>query len=578
MRENGARASLLQSTFHASPLATAGRYLTIIIFGLAAYANTFTASFNFDDLAVIFQGLAGARLGNFFSPAFLKMSRPVGDFTFALNYRLHGADVVGYHVVNLSIHLLAACLMSLLVTETLRTPWCVASAHSPEEREDMERQGRIIAFFAALIFVVHPVQTQAVTYIVQRYASLATLFYVGAVLLYARARRAQRTRHALRAGLLYLVALLAGGLAMKTKQIAYTLPFVILLYEFTFFTGSLRKRAGIVVSLVALGALVTLGFFASHGFSGDILDRLNALSKESPLMPRLDYLFTQFRVIVTYLRLLVLPVDQRLMYDYPVYHTFMTPPVVLSFLLILSLILLAFWLGRGARGIARRLAAFGIFWFFITLTVESSIIPISDVIFEHRLYLPSVGACIAFTAGVMGAAPVLSKHSRMVLAMPVLLVMLAVVFAVATFRRNVVWASEVTLWEDTVAKAPNLSLPLTNLADIHLRRNEPREALAALVKANARSPEDVKTLLNIAIALDRLGMYDGRFRYGRDMYDERGNIKPRYLKEWFGLACNNLGLAQEVLGDHGAAIANFEKALRINPNIAEAHFNLGLAL
>ncbi|HEY6007467.1 MAG TPA: tetratricopeptide repeat protein [Geobacteraceae bacterium] len=430
------------------------------------------------------------------------------------------------------------------------------------------------------------------TYIVQRFTSLATLFYLGSLLLYARARLVQEgggagRRRVLAAGL-YLLALLAALLAMKTKQIAFTLPFVVVLYEFTFFSGRIVKRVGAMALFLLTLAVVPLTLTGPARLSGEFLDRLTALPKESPLMPRLDYLCTQFRVIVTYIRLLLFPAGQRLEYDYPIYRTFFTPPVLLSFLCLLALVVLGGFLWLRSRGVVRRapvtgcsqrLVAFGIFWFFITLAVESSIIPISDVIFEHRLYLPSVGAAIAITAALLALVDRAAARRPWVRAGAAAgFFLVAALLALATFQRNRVWATEVSLWEDTVAKSPNLPRPLNNLAAVYLKNGDPHKALAVLVRANDLAPGYTDTWLNICIALDRLGMYDGRFRYGSELFDASGNIKPQHLTEWFALASNNLGLAYEVLGNHARALVQFDRALKLAPNLAEAHLNRGLAL
>ncbi|HEY6007468.1 MAG TPA: hypothetical protein VIU40_04035 [Geobacteraceae bacterium] len=139
--------------------ALAWRLLFLVAFGLAAYANSFHATFGLDDLSAIHGNQAVKNLAGFTLSEFVRGWRPVGDFTFALNYRVNGLDVTGYHIVNLLVHLGNAALVYALVVTTLRTPWGVAAAHLPEEAAAVSRTGREIAFFAALLFVVHPVQT-----------------------------------------------------------------------------------------------------------------------------------------------------------------------------------------------------------------------------------------------------------------------------------------------------------------------------------------------------------------------------------------------------------------------------------
>jgi tetratricopeptide (TPR) repeat protein len=583
---------MLQSFFatKSSRLLSVYGYLLILLLGSSAYANTFTGTFNFDDMVAILVNPTVTKPEMFTLTHLLKGWRSVGDFTFALNYRVHGTRLFGYHAVNLAIHLTSACLVAALVRATFRTPWCLRFAPGPEERADLSRSGVLIGIFAALLFVSHPVQTQAVTYITQRYTSLATMFYLLALWLYVRARLAslpegRRWMHVLGLALLSLAVSL---LAMKTKQIAFTLPFMMILYEFFFFSGSIRNRFAILAFFLLSTFVIPLTQLTVTGNRLGIFEKLAVISRETPSMGRVDYLFTQFRVIVTYLRLLVFPANQRLDYDYPIYHTFWAMPVFCSFLLLLLMVMLALFLlrasGKSAHGEpllppALRLAAFGIFWFFVTLSVESSIIPIADVIVEHRIYLPSAGLFIAFVAlAVTGAISLGRKHRRIMHVISAMLMAVVLLFAVLAYQRNKVWANDATLWEDNVAKEPNLARPLNNLAYACIRRNDPRRALELLVRANALSPGYTDTWLNICIALDRLGVYGDRFRYGMEMIDGQGKVMPQYLTQWFGLASNNLGLAQDLLGDHREAIKSFEQALRVLPRLPEAHFNLGVAL
>jgi len=200
---------------------------------------------------------------------------------------------------------------------------------------------------------------------------------------------------------------------MKTKEIAFTLPATVVLYEFMFFKSSVRKRL-IFLAIVALTlTIIPLSLLHSDKPLSAILSELSERTRIQTDMPRWHYLVTQMRVIVTYLRLVFLPVGQNLDYDYPIYHSLFTPQVFFSFLLLLAIVGSALYLlsasrsrhsGSSPRAVPYRLISFGIFWFFITLSVQSSIVPIVDVIFEHRVYSPSVGLFIAIITCVVTAA------------------------------------------------------------------------------------------------------------------------------------------------------------------------------
>src|SRR5574341_136502 len=402
-------------------------FLLIVLVCLLAYSNTFGVPFHFDDNLNIVDNPVVKSLHYFVDPdqaeglksQYALRSRYIGYLTFTLNYALHGLHVAGYHVVNLLIHILNAFLIYRLVLLTFQTPYFSSGAHFPRERE-----GVIIALFSALLFASHPVQTQAVTYIVQRFASLATLFYLLSLVLYGKWRIAlpQTGKPGLSA-LRYLISVLCAVLAMKTKEIAFTLPLMIALYEVLFFEGPARKRVLWLIPFFFTMLIIPLALFSADKPLGIMISDADKASS-SATVSRWDYLFTQFRVIVTYLRIIVLPINQNLDYDYPVYHSLLQGEVAASLLVILSIFGWGVYLWYRSRWTpsALRLGAFGIFWFFITLSVESSVIPIQDVIFEHRLYLPLFGFAVLATT--------------------------------ATFAIANRWQDEIALWSDVVKKSP----------------------------------------------------------------------------------------------------------------------------
>ena len=572
--------------------ATFFHLLLVVSLGLLAYSNTFTATFNFDDVANILGNPVVRTMDPFADPFAAKGSRAVGDFTFAVNYRLNGIHVFGYHLVNLAIHLATSLLVYALVTLTFRTP-----ALAPAEEGERGRFSGPIALFAALLFVAHPLQTQAVTYIVQRFTSLAAMFYLGSLVLYVLARLG---RGRALSAVCYLLSLLAAVLAMKTKEIAFTLPFMVILYEFMFFRGNIVKRVTFIGAFLLTLAIIPLSLLSSG--AGQLLGRLEAATMVQTEMPRLDYLFTQFRVIVTYLRLLFFPVGQNLDHDFPVYHSFWNAQVAPSFLLLLAIFGLGVYLVLGSRNEERgsriedrgsrfssflaprssrllyRLIAFGIFWFFIALAVESSVIPIVDVIFEHRVYLPSVGFFMALATAVVLVAERVSVRRPQVAGMTFIALLLVVAsLASATFRRNMAWADETTLWQDAASKSPEKSRPWNNLGYAYLQKHQPKKAIPALIRSIGISPGHPDAWNNIGIALTQLGTYAGRFSPTYEMFDASAGMNAAYQEEWFALAYNNLGLAYDSLGQSADAIDNFEKSIAMNPRLSVARYNLGVA-
>ena len=506
----------------------------IAVLGIIAYSNSFHVPFVFDDEDSITGNPVIRDVGNFFLNGTGYSYNPrrfIGYLTFALNYKWGGLDVTGYHIVNLAIHIINALLVYGLMVLTFRTPLIKGSA--------LESRSGILAFFTAALFTVHPVQTEAVTYIVQRLASLAALFYSVSLCSYVRFRLIQESAEGpgWKGYVLYGISLVSAVLAMKTKEIAFTLPLIVVTYEWVFFgTGDMRRRLLWALPLLATAVIIPLSMLNVGKPLGEMLSDVSQVTVVQSSLSRWEYLATEFRVIVTYIRLLFLPIGQNLDYDYPVYNSLFEPQVGFSFLFLLVLIVLAIVLLRKAqRGgeASLRIISFGIVWFFVTLSVESSIIPIVDVIFEHRLYLPSVGFFMAVVPVVF-----LLIREKTISKVPVVtaaLTVVVVVLAGAAYARNNVWGSQKSIWEDAVSKSPLKPRPHNNLGPIYFDE----------------------------------GKYDSAI----EQYEIALRLDPDY-----DLAHNNLGNAYRMKGWTDKAIEQYEIALKLNPQFIDAHNNLGLAL
>jgi Tfp pilus assembly protein PilF len=541
--------------------------ILITVLGLLVYSNTFDAPFQFDDISIVVNNQAAKE---FDQSVF--MLRQVGYFSFALNYKAHGFDVRGYHAVNLLVHILSAVLLYLLVRLTFRTPLMADSSLR-------EKSGHV-ALLSGLLFVCHPVQTQAVTYIVQRFASLSAMFYLASLVLYVRYRigtivrsttgtdssREFGVRRKTASVLLYLASLLCALLAMKTKEMAFTLPLAIVMYELMFFRGGFKSRLLHLGPLFLTILIIPLTLFSLNVSLGDVLERITEATRMQTGMSRLEYLFTEFRVITTYVRLLFLPVGQNLDYDYPMYGSLFEPRVFLSFMFLLGIFGLGVYMLRRSRtAAAGRLAAFGVFWFFLTLSVESSIVPIVDVIFEHRVYLPSAGVFVAVAAGVC----LLSNRLSGVWTKAVAGILVTVVVALsgAAYARNNVWRSEISLWEDVVGKSPRKARPHNNLGKAYNEAEMVERAIEHLKRAISLDPELYKAYNNLGNALRAKGLIDRAIREYRICL----GLRPDYAE-----AHNNLGNALRAKGLLDMAEEELKEALRLKPDSAESHNNLGI--
>ncbi len=525
------------------------RLALVLMLGIVAYVNSFTVPLHYDDVTVLRKFISGS-----LKPGFGGGTRWVTDLTFSLNRLAHGERVAGYHAVNLAIHLTSAVCLYYLVLSSMTA--IRSSFGLPAEGEHSTFLRRFVPFTTAAIFVCHPLQTQAVTYIAQRYTSLAGLFYLASMLAYVRARI---SRTELRAWSWGAAALVMATLAMMSKESAFTLPLMAIVLEVSLFRGQLLKRPlflALGAALLLIIPLQLLHMSGAHGFN-EILTVLRRSSVEVQEISRGDYFLTQLRVVVTYLRLLILPVNQNLDYDYPIQHSLLAPQVLASLALHLALAASAVLLfvrsrssllsGIAGVGISLRLAAVGIIWFYLALAVESSIIPIRDVICEHRLYLPSAG--LIMTASCLAAA-VANRTGKRTAAW-LMAAACCLVFTTATVARNRVWGSQLGLWTDVLAKSPNKARAQFHVGHNLAQMSMPDRALPHLVRAIELTPGATDFWITLNGVVSNLGTFEGRCDTGMRYHLMVYSIDPRYLVPWQAVSYNNLGLAYEYLGNYG---------------------------
>lgn len=415
---------------------------------ITVYSNTLGASFHLDDFKQITDNQSLRDLDNFFS-ILTAPKRGVANATFALNYALGGESVRGYHLVNIAIHILNSIFVYFLLFFTLSSI-----------RKIRERAGRI-AIFSALLFAVHPVQTQAVTYITQRQESLSALFCLLALIFLVLALR---SRGRVKGVLLYAAVPICYVLAFYSKEISITLPALVLFFDLYFargFSKSVRRGRwalhgvmGVLLIFFAVTSISALGGFKGLKDSAQppvniAVSKKAATKVEAPsvkqvkpsakvvskkvsqmatagfevqgLSPK-QYLMTELNVLTYYMALLAVPIHQNIDYDFPISKSlfgspelregtrliYPIPPPIVSLIIIAAVLVSAFfllWRDRRASAAEKedtletavserargRIASYFILWFFITLSPTSSFIPIIDVIFEHRLYLASLG-------------------------------------------------------------------------------------------------------------------------------------------------------------------------------------------
>lgn len=541
---------------------------------LIIYSNIYSVPFSFDSKKFI-SGLETIRdVSNYCSIETLIQKRNLVFFTFALNYKFGKLNVFGFHLVNVLIHVVNGILVYFIAL--LLFKWL--------SRFSGHKQS-LLALFSALIFVCHPLQTQAVTYTIQRFTSLAALFFMLAVFLYLLARNSmQNTPESNYSGqfswktiCLLTLALFSGFLAPINKLNAASLPGVIVLLEYLCFSRTWKSWKRKIPVFAVFGimwlfiVLLTAGFVQGNARSDSLLENVSNLSGHTKLVSRWEYLCTQFTVIVIYIRLLFVPINQNLDYLYRFKTGFFDgyTPLAFVFLVIIAVI------GILARK-RHPVLTFAVGWFFITLSVESSIIPIYDALVEHRLYLPMAGFAILipYLAAKLFTSPESPKAPggiRPGTGLNILLIAGMVYIAVlgtATYHRNIIWQDRFTLWSDIVAKAPHNGRGHYNVGLEYSARGQTDRALECYKMATKMSPSLHQPYYNLANLLAERGELREAIKHYRTAVKKN----PHY-----DMAYNNLGVAYSKSGMVEEAISAFQKAIEINNRYPDAYNNLGNA-
>lgn len=563
--------------------------LVLMPLGLLIYSGALGAPFVYDDRGYILDNNSITDLANFLD---LSGTRYVGFLSFAINYAIGGFTPFDYHLTNVLIHIINSILVFSLVLVTAETPLLRNTAQRDGSYRTLVSA---LAFSASVIFLVHPLETQAVTYVTQRFASLATMFYLLSVVLYAKSRLAFESsptdgvRFPIKKWTLYVLSLFSVVLAMKTKEISFTIPFVIALYEKLFFNVSAegeRKRISpyfrlpfyltlliIPITLVA----PDMGFDNGWRQAGSITEEVRVMQmKEAAVLSRYVYLSTQFNVIVTYLRLLVWPVGQSVDWHYPLSKSFFEPRTMVCIAFLLSILGVAVWnffRSRRTGSTAGVFFSFGIFWFFITLSVESFLVPIQDVIFEHRAYLPSVGFFISALSALHMVLNYFRERFHLRLsnftASLGLLFVVVPLLSYGVYKRNILWNDEVLLVNEAIEKSPGKHRLYYARALAYLDRKEYSLALKDAEKVLELSPLSFNGYNMRGIVRASLGMYAeavGDFSVARE-------LNPSDFKN-----LHNRGLSYAALGSLESAIRDYTSAIELNPKFALAYNDRGVAL
>jgi Tfp pilus assembly protein PilF len=506
----------------------------IVVTGLLAYRNSFTGPFIFDDAQSIQQNQT---IRHLWPPWGIvgHSSRPVVQLSLAVNYALGGLNPWGYHLFNIAIHILAALTLYGVVRRT-----CLSVMLRPEWRE----AAPWLAAAVAMIWEVHPLQTESVTYIIQRCESLMGLFIL--LMLYCVIRGAASPRRIWwNAG-----AVVSCALAMGCKPVAVTAPVVVALYDRACLSGSwreiLQRRGKLYASLAATWLLLPLLLAQGREWKD------SAGFGYKDITP-LQYVLTEPGVIAHYLRLAFWPDPLCLDYGWPIART--ATEVWPGLIVVCALLAATMWAWR-------RKPALGFLgaWFFIILAPTSSFIPIADPAFEHRMYLPLAAIVVLV---VMGLYSLVGRRTVAVA------MVLAIVLGTLTWRRNLDYRSELAIWNDTVTKCPQNYRAQYNLGLMLERSGHLSEATGHYCQALQSKPDLAEPHYELGRILEQSGKSEEAIR----QYEQALQIKPDYAA-----AHNNLGIILGRTGKLEDAIGHLTQAVQIDPKYAEGHNNLGIAL
>ena len=424
-----------------------------------------------------------------------------------------------------------------------------------------------IAFFTSLIWVVHPLQIQAVTYIVQRFSSLAALLFLSSFAFYISGRlRTGGTKYGF-----YGLSILSGLLAMGIKENAVVLPIMIFFFDLLFFYDSpweaLKKKWPFIIILLIFLVIISWSYLGPSF--------LTRLQRDYSFygFTMWERLLTEFRVILYYVSLLLWPSPSRLSldYDFPVSSSLFDPiSTFISAVAMLAIITLSI-----TRANKHPLLSFSILWFFGNLVIESTIIPL-DLVFEHRLYLPSIGP---IGAAVTFICKKLWFRNRLTLY--IILLLIAGIFSYWTFSRNKVWTTPVRLWSDNVLKSPLKGRVHGNLGKALRDEGRYKEAASAFEKAlelGFNDPYDYfATCGNLGAIYINLKRYDHAKKHLEKAAELGKVLKLNPGDKDLLFTYNNLARVYiDHLKQYGKAEEILNAILRRDPDYTDAHLNLGV--
>ena len=478
--------------------------------------------------------------------------RPLANFSFAVNYAIGGMNTRGYHVTNVLLHILNATILFALIFRTLREP--------PWTERWNAGAGRI-AFVAAMLWALHPLQTEAVSYVSQRTELLMAFFFLATLYFSRLAWDAKHSRTKL---VWQFGCVLCCGFGMASKEVMVVAPVIVVLYDFAILKQPL-------VVLVKCRGWLYLALAMTWGILGALLaSRPRGLSAGFGLsVTPIVYMQTQLWAITKYLRLAAWPVG--LCADYGVFSISSRNTWLPCLVIVLALMSIVLWGWFRCRS----LAFLGI-WFFLILAPSSSFVPIvTEPVAERRMYLPLAGLIVSVVVVVavalrrLMATDFYSQHKIRILFQSVIGIAAfgtVVVYGIATYERNRVYQSALAFWTDVVHKRPGNARGFTNLGIAYLNENKMELSKNSFEQAISLDGSDANAHYNFA-----------------KWFETKGDIEHALAEHNIAIALNpsmfdslyNRGVLMERCGELDKAMLDYQAAIKVNPNLAVAHLNMG---
>ena len=467
--------------------------------------------------------------------------RPLRWLSHAIEYKFYGLNPTGYHITNITLHVLTSILVYLTIFALVKNSRT--------------------AFFAALLFAVHPVHTDSVTYISGRRDILSTLFYILGFYLFLEHRKKKRLKFLTLAFASYL-------LALASKEMAVTLPAIFFFYDFLHSLpdeGSPIKRSISALKNTITSHKLLYSFF----FLMAILFAAYKVLLKSPSNKEGFYggdlyiqLLTVSKILIHYIKQLLFPINLIADYSFnsfPLPSSLFEPGVLFSLMALCAIAFLTLKLI-----VRNKIMAFCLIWFFVTLLPVCHIFPHHELLAEHYLYLPSFGfvLLIAMVFEQLLTSPRWKNYIQ------ISFVLLIILFSIRTIYRNYDWKDSFTIWKKTVKTVPNCARALNNLGIEYYERKEGRKAKSLFQQAINIQPSYEKAYYN----LGNFYRSQQQFQHALEMYKKAAQMQPKNFK-----AHNNLGNAYAMQKLYKQAIKSYRRAIKLKPRYAQAHNNLGNA-